>query len=665
MDREITAGEYLYNFLYALFKRKYITFAIFFVTFVGMIFGTYLVTSIWKGTTKVRVQYNPKQQLTMFEGITSPGSAVPNINPANDVIQLLMSRDLAEDLALKFERDKLWEKRTLAPESNKEIIRWYIHEYLVGKPVKLLKSLGILKNDPDNYLAMAVSEIQEDLEDVELEEDTTVINVTVWGETPAIATEMSNYLAKIAIEKNLNSSKKAVNEMLTSTREQLVIAEKSLKDAQAGLRKFKEKSGLVVYSEEASILLHRMDAYESELKNMEAQMVALRIDRRVDHPDVRTLEAKINDYKKVILPRLKGELKALPMKEVDSEKLIWDLKVRQDIYTMLKEKILELEALKNSSTAELELTIIDPAKVYSYVKPDWPMWVVNLPLALLGSIFLSIGFVLFSEYWDSSFKSIKELEEDERLHVLGSIPMIGFFKRSSIFRALLSENPDKSGKGRSSSGGGSGGAPFSAYGHLADAILLKNSKPSGNMFLITSPGLGEGKSATSAVLGHMLSKRGKRVLIIEANMRTPSLDRIFGVKAESGLQDYYDGSCDPKSAITSVSGVDVIFSGSSSSGMVEPFEMIASETTKNLMNYARKNYDIVLIDSPCIKRFKEPLVLASYSDGVILVIEANNTPRRSVLMAIEKINGAGGNLKGVVLNKQANYVPEVLQSFLS
>ncbi len=660
MDRETTAGEYLYNFLYSLFKRKYMTFAIFLVTFVGMIFGTYLVTSLWKGTTKIRVQYNPKQQLTMFEGITSPGSPVQNINPANDVIQLLMSRELAEDLALKFERDKLWERRTIAPETNKEIVRWYIHEYLIGKPVKLLKSLGILRNDPDNYLAMAVTEIQEDLEDVELEEDTTVINVTVWGENPEIATNMSNYLAKIAIEKNLNSSKKAVNEMLKSTSEQLSIAEKGLKAAQDNLRRFKEKSGLIVYDEEASILLHRMDAYASELKNMESQMTALRIDRRVDHPDVRTLEAKINDYKKVVIPKLERELRALPMKEVDSEKLIWDLKARQDIYTMLKGKILELEALKNSSTAELELTIIDPAKVYSYVKPDWPMWVVNLPLAFLGSIFLGVSFVLFSEYWDSSFKSVKDLEEDGSLHVLGSTPRIGFFKRDAILRSLISENP-----GKSSSGPGGGGGPSSAYGHLADAVLLNNGKPSGNVFLVTSPGAGEGKSTASAVLGQMLSKRGKRVLIIEANMRSPSLDKIFGIKAENGLHDFYNGNCDPKSAITSVSGVDVIFSGFSPSGSVEPFEILASEMTKNLLNYARKNYDMVLIDSPCIKRYKEPLVLASYSDGVILVIEANKTPRRSVLMAVEKIKGAGGHLKGVVLGKQANYVPEIFQSFLN
>ncbi len=662
MDRETTAGEYLYNFLYALFKRKYMTFAIFFVTFVGIVFGTYLTTTLWKATTKLRVQNNPKQQLALFEGITTPGIPVSGVNPANDIVQLLTSRELAEEVALKLGRDKLWDQRTNAPEKTKEIIRWHIYDFLIAKPIAFLQWLGILTDDPDNYLAMAVEELQEDLEEIELEEDTTIVNVTVWGESPEIATEISNLLANLAIEKNLQTSSKSVEKMLKSTKNQLDKAEQKLRNAQTKLRMFKQKSGLVLYDEEASIFLHRLDQYEAELKTMKSQLVALEIENMPDHPEVRGLKAKIDDYKKAVIPNLKRHLMELPVKEVEYEKLSWDLKVQEDTYTKLKQKILELEALKNSATADTDLTILDAGKVYSYVKPDWPHWVINIPLGFIGSFFVSIGFVLFAEYWNSSFKSVKELEEYTSLNALGAVPMLGYFERNKFFSSLRSGA--ESDARLPAKLGSKPRKPVTVQDSIADAVLLNSGKPQGNMFLMTSPGLHEGKSMVTAMLAQVLRSKGKKVLVIEADMRTPSLEKMFASRAEKGLADYYAGELNPEDVINAKNGVDLIFAGNPGAG-VDPFEMLGSKKIEDLLKHAKSKYDFILIDSQCVKRYKEPLVLSSLTDGVILVVEANQTQKRAIRMASEKIKASGGQIKGVILNKQVNYVPDILQGFLS
>lgn len=659
MKEQITQSEQLYAILYSFFKRKYLAAAIFIATFVGILFGTFLTTSLWQATAKVWVQHNPKQQLAMFKGITTPGSVVSGVNPANDVIQMLVSRELAEEVAKAFERDKLWEKRVNAPETMKDIIRWHISDTLIGVPIRFLRSLGILRKTPDNYLAMAVKELQEDLQTIELEAETTVVNISIWGESPEIATDMTNKLVDLLIEKNLESSRMPIAGMMKATAVQLSIADESLKTAQENMRNFKEKSGLVLYNEEASILLKRHDEYKSKFREMESQMAALKIEKHETHPEVKSLEAKIREYRGIIR-KVKRELKALPLKEVEVARLGWELEVRENLYSMIKEKYLELEALKSTSTGDLELKIIDKAKVYSFVKPDWPRWVINILLGFVGSGFLSIGFVFFVEYWDTSFKSVKELEDDLQMPVLGSVPKLsqrqkrklldsltnvqaGNVQSLSPIRRLLNINTDA---------------------QFADMMLLENRNNDGQLLLVTSPGQREGKTTYAAILGRVLSHRAKKVLVIDANLRRPELEEQFDEQMHKGLIDYYVHNAGLEDIVVSKDGVDIIFAGNPAASSVGPLEMFTSQKMAELFQRVRMEYDFIIVDSPPIKGFKDPLALAAQSDGVVLVVEANQTPRRSIVMAIDKIQGVGGTVAGIVLNKQVNYVPKIILSLL-
>jgi tyrosine-protein kinase Etk/Wzc len=666
MNKQKSQGEYLYNFLYTLFKRKFLIVATFITTFTGIIFGTYLVLPLWKATAKVRVQYSPKQQLTMFEDITTPGITVPGVNPANDVVQMLTSRELAEKVVTLFWLDKLLEKRDYSPESNREIIRWHINNFLIDNPKRFLQSLGILSEKPTNYFAMAVEEFQKDLEDIGLEENTTVVNVAVWGESPEISTAMTNSLIQLLLEKNLVASKTPIDETIKLTEKQMEKAEQDLRIAQERLRQFKEKSRLVLYNEEASILLQRLDKYEAELHSMVSSLESMRIEKSADHPDVKSLETRINEYRKIIIPGIRRDLASLPLKEVELTKLNQELKTRGDLYSTLKMKILELEVLKDASIGDLELKVIDHASVYSYVKPDWPRWIINMPLGFIASILVSLGFVFFLEYWNSSFNSVKDIEESIPLPVFGSVPKFGFLKKQRLIRALTIKTSKNSQRTLSFKASDQRCIELLAhYDPLANALYLSSRKLTNKLFLITSAGKSEGKSTIAAVLSKILTLRGKRVLLIEANLRTPSFEHILKIKRDRGLVDYYLGYSDLKDVIVNINGIDVIFAGDPSAHHIDPFEIFSSDRMETLLEYAKTNYDLILLDSPCIKWFKDPLILTALSESVILIVEANHTPKRVVVMATEKIKSAGGQIKGIILNKQTKYVPSILQDFIS
>lgn len=665
MNEKRSQGDDLYNILYTLFKRKYLAMAIFIATFAGIIFGTYLVTPLWKATAKVRVQYNPKPQLAMVEDLTTPGALVLSVNPANDVIQMLTSRELAEEIAKRFERDKLWQKRVHEPEQTREIIRWHIFDFLVGTPIRFLQYLGVLTQQPHNYIAMAVEELEEDLEDIELEEDTTVVNVAIWGESPEIATDMSNTLVQLLLEKNLGSSRLPMNQIIDSTQREVAQSEIDLENAQEDLRRFKEESGLVSYDEETKILLQRLDRYEEKLIEMKDQLISFRIEKKPDHPDVRILTAAIDEYRNVIIPAIRSKLMALPLKEVELAKLTQDLMIQVNLYGTLRQRLLDLQFLKNSSMGDLELKVIDTARVYSYVKPDWPRWVINIPLGFIGSIATGLVFIFFVEYWNRSFKSVKELEESIPIRVRGAIPKFTFWGKKRLFRSLRISNtgsdqshlPIKLTTQRNLQS-------LAHYDLAAEAMLIEDGTPADKLFLITSPAQGEGKSITTLILGQKFSTRGKKVLLVEADLRNPSLERMLNVKGNKGLYEYYIGSSGLQEVLVGINGIDIIFAGNPPTRHVDPFEMLASDNIEALLQHARREYDFIFLDSPSIKGFKDALILTTISDAVILVVAANETPRRAILMANQKINAVGGEIKGIILNKQINYVPGLVQNFL-
>lgn len=665
MQSESAPGELLYNLLYALFKRKGLVVLVFGITFIGIIFGTYLVRTSWVATAKLRVQYSTKQQLSLFEGITTPGGQVSGVNPANDLIQLLTSRELAEKLAREFKRDKLWEQRTNAPASVKEIIRGQIYDFLIGRPLRVLQYIGVLHNKPDNYLAEAVDEILDNLEDIELEEDTTIVNVGVWGESPDIATALANGLVALAMEKNRELSRAPLYAMRKSLKTQLIVADTELKKAQEKLRQFKNRAGLLSYEQEATILRNKLDKYDGELKDLRGQYASLRMEKLPTHPELLALGAKIKEYEEVIIPGIKERLQALPLSEIEYDKLERDTKVHQDLYMTLKEKILQIEVLINSSMGDLEIKVLDNAKVYSYVKPDWPKLFITLPLALMAALFSALAFVLFVEYWSSALKSLKDLASAVPLPALGAVPALPFYGRKNAFGFMMDSGFSAGGnKYLVRLARDAAARSLSAYDRLADSIQLKERDGAGKIHLISSPGPGEGKSTTAVFLARAFAKRGRKVLIIEADMRRPALEAILDVKSSRGLAEYCGGELKAEDVVVKTGGLSVIFAGDISSASAIPIEVLASDKMTKLLEYARDKYDYVFIDTPCIKNFTDALLIASSADGVILTAEADRTTRRSILMAVENINKADGRVSGIVLTKQTGYVPELFQWFL-
>ncbi|WP_245976678.1 CpsD/CapB family tyrosine-protein kinase [Oceanobacillus arenosus] len=170
-----------------------------------------------------------------------------------------------------------------------------------------------------------------------------------------------------------------------------------------------------------------------------------------------------------------------------------------------------------------------------------------------------------------------------------------------------------------------------------------------SVFLITSPGVGEGKSTTAANLAVSIAQQKDSVLLIDANLREPVIQDIFQISNETGLTNVLEGSAILDQAIsrTDIKNLDVLTSGTS---VLNPTEILGSDVMMNLLNEASTRYNVVLIDSPTILSSTETRVLANQCEGVVLVLEHGKTELENAIESKRILELAHANLLGVIIN---------------
>jgi polysaccharide biosynthesis transport protein len=269
--------------------------------------------------------------------------------------------------------------------------------------------------------------------------------------------------------------------------------------------------------------------------------------------------------------------------------------------------------------------IIDPAEAsFRAVRPNKK---VIIPVAVVIGLAIGIGLAFFIEYLDTSVKTIDDVERALQAPVLGVIPQnVG---------SLLDEGPD---------------SPHAeAYRVLRTNIMFSQKDSKFNTITIVSGGAGEGKSTTTFNLANIFAQNGQRVLIVDSDLRRPSLHKLLKVTNSIGLTNYLlkQNTLEEVIQTTPLATLDFMPSGklpSSSMGVLSSAQM------KELIQDLKRRYDWVFFDSPPIMGVSDASILASEVDMVLQVIQYRRYPQPMTIRAKQMIEKVGGNLLGIVLN---------------
>lgn len=267
--------------------------------------------------------------------------------------------------------------------------------------------------------------------------------------------------------------------------------------------------------------------------------------------------------------------------------------------------------------------------------PLKPRNLQSLFLAALIGLAIGIGLIFVLEFMDDSIRYPEEVVRSLDMTFLGLVPT-AHWKQADDASYWLGNVDSSSGFAE-------------AYRNIRSALLLN---PSGKPFrtlTVISAVPKEGKTTTSANLATSFAQTGHKVLIVDADLHRGGIHRFFGLQAGRGLTEILTGrsTLDQVVQHTAVAGLDLIGTGAFPDN---PAELVLRREMKEFLAHASELYDLVVLDAPPILAVSESTVIASQTDGVLLVVWGGRTSRKLVVAAVRQLLSRGANLLGFVLN---------------
>ncbi len=328
------------------------------------------------------------------------------------------------------------------------------------------------------------------------------------------------------------------------------------------------------------------------------------------------------------------EYKALKQ-EADTDKALYEELIR---------KI--REAGINASFESSSIRLADVARPALY--PSFPKTMLNALLALMGSTIIGLSLIFLMDALDTTVLDSEHLQRELHVPMLPSLP-VGKFTVGTLPMQELLADPDARFNGVAKETLATPNAAFDeAIRTLRSSILLSGGlEHHPRSILVTSASPAEGKSTIALYLAAAHSQQQRRTLLIDGDMRRPVIK--LGVSNDRGLSDVVNGTMHWREAVQTpyaYPDLDVLSAGPASRRVADRIGIVL----RSILDEAEREYDLVVIDSPPLLGFAEPLEIAALADSVIIVARAGRTNRSAVASVVEQLKRVRANIIGIVLN---------------
>jgi capsular exopolysaccharide synthesis family protein len=368
-----------------------------------------------------------------------------------------------------------------------------------------------------------------------------------------------------------------------------------------------------------------------ELKNIKASMKA-------DYLVAKRQEERIRGE----LTLFKLEMHKLQDKNLEYDTLKREVRSSEKLYNNLLQRLEEVSVASAANTSSISVLEPPLAPLQKY-RPNTKL---NISIGMISGLFLGLGLAFLRDSFSQKIKSDAELELKTGLPILGRIPRAKGRSKKQL-NMIVSKIPDN---------------PVSeAYRILAANIQLITSRLDERIILISSPYTGDGKSVTASNIACAYAQMGKRVLLIDSDIRRPSLHKILGLKNESGLSNYLRGETgfgEITQPIDDVSGLYVITAGNIDS---DPVSLLSNDRMEHLVIQGGKAFDYVIIDTPPVIGFADTLLLTSIASSTLIVANKTSLNNQTLAVLQEKLERIKHNLIGFSLVNVKN--PEAHDKF--
>lgn len=534
---------------------------------------------------------------------------------------------------------------------------------------------------------------------------TRLVEVRVEHADPKLATTIANTFADTFVDDNKELRRTRALEAVKWMDAEVDEKEKEVFKADEDLQKYKEKHDMVSLEASQNIILQSVIQAQADLSRAqsvanEATQIASEVARMVKEgqslesipevaqsPTVRDLKIRLSERETILQGLLTKYKEKWPdvgsaRRELESTRQAFDEECRkiydsiqtraqlaksterkmQEVqeskqealqklnrlkieYDQLNRKAEQMKSLYGSLLARIQelqvssknsvnnMRVIDHADVpLVHVKPQIP---VVLVLGILGGLAVGFGLAYFVNYLDDSIKNQEDIENILKLPFLGYVPNI---RAADLHeRDLYAHIHPRSSAAES-------------FRTLRAAISLASRADKMRVFGVTSSIPSEGKSLCASNFAIVTAQAGLRTILVDADLRRPSVHKAFQIHAPVGIAAYLQGTTERIEDIIHKSeapNLDVMVCGPIPSN---PSELLETPRMDLLLAELRKRYDRVILDCPPISAVSDPLVMGSKADGMLYVMKFKKIRREHARRSVQRLHDAGIQIVGVVLN---------------
>lgn len=500
-----------------------------------------------------------------------------------------------------------------------------IRQSLFGKIKNLFSSV----NDTNTKAALA-NAIIENL-NIEPIKNSRLVAVNFDASSPEKAAEVANAIVEEFVATKRAERLEATGGAQTFLQQQIQDAKSKLQESERALNSYAKDNTIInLDDKESTTSTHKIMRLSEELVKAESEAIIIETDpaRQSELAAARKRAELLRDALS------EEEKKALVYQDsrVTYNTLEREVETNQALYQGLLQRLKEINVA--GEAASNNLSIID--KALPPLHKFKPKLSTNLAFAGLLGLFLGIAAAFMREFMDDSVKDINELERETQLPVLGLIPAVNETDAKKLSQLVL--NSPKS-------------ALAESFRSLRTTIRFKlRDTQEQPILFITSSRADEGKTTIAMNLASAFAHAGNRVLLVDADLRNPSLHKLIGTRNQQNLVGYLSGeyALDQLSQASNVPNLDIIVTGTPPT---DPSELLANTKMEALLKTAAQHYDIVIMDGPPILGLADSMILSSLANITLLTVHANDTSTTTVNNALRRLQETGANVTGIILNQ--------------
>ncbi len=334
----------------------------------------------------------------------------------------------------------------------------------------------------------------------------------------------------------------------------------------------------------------------------------------------KSLASKVN--------QLKGQVLDLKERSITYNTLSRDLDTNRILYDGLLQRYKEVGVTAGVTTNNV--SIVDRAEVPR--APSQPKPLINLSIALVIGLSLGALGAFIAEAMDQAIRRPADVESKLRIPLLGSVPL--------LTKGMSPKEAMKDPRSRF----------WESYFSIRTALQFSTTDGIPHSLLVVSTRPGEGKTTTSIAIAHSLARLGARTLLVDADLRKPSVHNQLGLESKVGLSNYLTGAMTLDECIqkSDQEGLSIITSGPLPP---TPAELLADNRMRTFCTQAEERFDVVIFDGPPVMGLADAPLIASVVSATIMVVEAGKTGRGPAMAALHRLRMARAKVLGCVLTK--------------